>query len=150
MTDTQLTFTDCKNVREFCEGLLSEPDWREVVDNIAGGIKDFEVDNVRFIHEDAILSVLADELQADEYVLGCFVPGFIADQTGVDPDVIKAMQEAEAFEAVGKLIISLCDMEEFAEAYASADGYGHHFNHYDFSEDELETPAGMYHVFDNH
>lgn len=146
-----LTYKDLIKINRFCESLHSEPEWREVVDCIDNDETDFEIDNVRFIRSDIINEVLAEELSNDEYILGCFMPYFVADQTNVDSDVIKAMQEAEAFEAVGKLILSLCDMGEFAQAYASADGYGHHFNSYDFGEEELTlSKSTVYHVFDNH
>lgn len=143
-------FTDTLKLARFCKTLHSEPDFREVIGCIEDGETDFEVDDVRFISDETILEVLAEELSSDEYMLGCFASWFIADQTGVDSDVIDAMQKAEAFEAVGKLILSLCDMEAFAEAYASADGYGHHFNRYDGSEEEITYNGTLYHVFDNH
>jgi hypothetical protein len=60
------------------------------------------------------------------------------------------MQKAEAYEAIGKLIISLCKLPELQEAYASADGYGHHFNSYDFEEKEITVDGLTYYVFDNH
>lgn len=143
-------FTDTLKIARFCETLHYEPDFREVMGCLEDGETDFEVNNVRFISDETILEVLAEELSNDEYILGCFSSRFISDQTGVDRDVIDAMQKAEAFEAVGKLILSLCDMEAFAEAYVSADGYGHHFNHYDGNEEEITYNGTLYHVFDNH
>lgn len=147
-----LTYSDIKYIREFCEDQLSEPSWRDVVTAIADGETDFEVDNVRFIHSDDIDEIMADELAADEYLLGCFNSWFLADVLDIDIDVINAMQKAEAFEAIGKLIISMDKLTELASAYASADGYGHHFNPYDGSEAELLIGLGnnFYHAFDNH
>jgi len=140
-----------KEVKEFTEYTLhSQPDWREVAKNIESGYDDFEVDNVRFIKYSEIDKILADELEDDPYILGCFTAWFIADATDLDLDVIEALQEAEAFEALGKLIIKSCNMVDFAQDYASADGYGHHFNSYDFSEEELTVNGVTYLVFDNH
>lgn len=141
-------YSELKTIRQFCDDLHSKPSWREVVENI--GRYDFEVDGVRFISDGEIDQIQQDELSSDEYILGCFNAWFIADVLNIDQDVIEAMQKAEAFEAIGKLIISMKKLPELQSAYASADGYGHHFNHYDFSEDEIVLDGTLYHVFDNH
>ena len=145
-----MKYSEVKQVKEFCNNLFSTPDWKEVIKNACWYENDFTVDNVRFIASAEIDSVLADELGNDKYMLGCFNAQFIADVIGIDTDVIEAMQEAEAFEAIGKLIISMNKLEELASAYASADGYGHHFNGYDFSEEEVKVNGVSYYVFDNH
>jgi len=146
-----MKFSALKEVKEFTEYTLhSQPDWREVVENIEAKWDDFEVDNVRFIKDSEIDKILADELENDLYCLGCFTSSFIADFTGIDLDVVEALQEAEAFEALGKLIVKSCDLEYFASAYASVDGYGHHFNRYDGGEEELNVNGVTYLVFDNH
>lgn len=41
-------------------------------------------------------------------------------------------------------------MVEFAQAYSSVDGYGHHFNSYDGNEEEITINGNDYIVFDNH
>lgn len=139
-----------KTIRKVCANMLSSPDWREVVAGIESESDDFEVDGVRFISDDVILETLADELGSDEYILGCFNADFLAGIIGIASDVIEAMQKVEAFEAVGKLVKSLGKLEEVASEYASADGYGHHFNSYDFGEVELSVGGKLYHCFDNH
>lgn len=144
-----MKYSQIKAIKSFCESLCSTPDYKEVLQNILDGSEDFEVDNVRFINSDSIDQILAEELSNDDYILGCFNAGFIADCIGIDADVIEAMQKAEAFEAIGKLIKSLDKVETMAKAYASADGYGHHFNSYDFGEEELRVNAELFHVFDN-
>jgi hypothetical protein len=145
-----MKFSECKAIKSFCANLHSEPAWFEVAQNVIDGTDDFEVDNVRFIKSECIDSILVDELGNDDYILGCFNAWFVADVTGIDTDVIEAMQKVEAYEAIGKLIKSLGKLEELATAYASADGYGHHFNGYDFGEEELRIAGQTYHVFDNH
>jgi hypothetical protein len=145
-----MKYTQVKAVRKLCDNLFSTPDYREVIGNMVCGKTDFEVDNVRFISDDVILKTLADEIGSDEYCLGCFNASFLSDVLGVDQDVIKAMQKAEAFEAVGKLVKSLGKLAQVSEDYASADGFGHHFNSYDFGEDEIKVAGVLYHVFDNH
>ena len=144
-----LKFSEIKTVRKFCDDLTSTPDWREVTQNIVDEESDFDVDGVRFINSDSIDEIQQDEISSDLYCLGCFNDWFIAYVTGIDVDVIQAMQKAEAFEAIGKLIISLGKLQELQSAYASADGYGHHFNHYDFGEEELRVDGRLFHVFDN-
>ena len=145
-----MKYSDIKQVKQFCDALFSTPDWREVVRSIDNGETDFEVGGVRFINSNSIDSIQQDELAGDEYVLGCFNAWFLADVLGIDQGVIESMQKAEAYTAIGKLIISGGKLEDLQQAYASVDGYGHHFNRYDFSEDELSINGGTFHVFDNH
>ena len=120
---------DCNNI--------GVDDWRDVVENLNNGENDFEVDNHRFINSNNIDEIQQEELESDLYILGCFNSSFLASILDIDQDVLEAMKEAEAFEAIGKLIISLDKLEEVQEQYASADGYGHHFAHYDHNEHAL-------------
>ena len=115
----------------------------DVCSEIKNHPDDFEVDGYRFIREDEIDEIQQDELSGDEYMLGCFNAWFLADVIGVDEDAITAMQQAEAYEAIGKLILSGGHLQRLQERYASADGYGHHFSHYDGSEEQI----GEYLVF---
>jgi hypothetical protein len=144
-----MKYSEIKTLKSFTEALVSTPSYREVLENVLNGNEDFEVDNVRFISEDSILSVLAEELTSDLYCLGCFNAGFIADQCNWPIELVEATQKGEAFEALGKAIEDNTDMEEFAEAYASEDGYGHHFNSYDGGEEEITINGNTYFVFDN-
>jgi len=143
-----MKYSQVKQIKSFCNDLFSTPDYREVIEHI--GEDDFTVDNVRFILSTAIDAIQQDEFSGDEYVLGCFNVDFIADVIGIDESVISAMQKAEAYEAIGKLIISLGKLPELQEAYASADGYGHHFNGYNFEQEEITVDGLTYYVFDNH
>ena len=144
-----MKYSKIKEIKEFCLSLTSEPAWREVVENFVNQESDFEVDGVRFISSDCIDKTQQDELSNDLYCLGCFNSWFIADVLNIDVDVIDAMQKAEAFEALGKLIISLGKLPELQSAYSSADGYGHHFNSYDCGEEELTVDGSSFYVFDN-
>ena len=139
-----------RTIKSFCDDLFSTPDWREVVASIDADEDDFEVGGVRFIAEDAIDDIQAKEMESDEYLLGCFNANFLSGVIGIGTDVIEAMQKAEAFEAVGKLIISLGKLEELQQKYASADGYGHHFNSYDGNEVQVNLNGKCFCVFDNH
>lgn len=145
-----MKYSQAKAIRTFCSGLFSTPDYREVISEIESGNDDFEVDGVRFISDNVIASVLTDELESDLYILGCFNADFLAGVLEIDQAVIEAMQKAEAYEAIGKLIVSLGKAQELADEYAAADGYGHHFNGYDFGEEEITINGKLYHVFDCH
>jgi|GEM_PF-2187799 len=118
---------------------------RDIVEQMLAEETDFEIDSYRFIRKGYIDDILEEELGSDEYTLGCFNAWFLADVLDIDLDVIEAMQKAEAFEAIGKLVVSMNRLSDLAKAYASADGYGHHFSSYDHSEQEI----GEYYVFRN-
>ncbi len=144
-----MKYSEIKALKSFCENLASEPDWKEVLTEIIAGFDDFEIDNVRFIKADCIDKIQQDEMKSDLYCLGCFNSWFISDCIDIDRDVIEAMQKAEAYEAIGKLIISLGKLEEMQEEYARLDGYGHHFNRYDGNEETITVNNVEYYVFDN-
>lgn len=136
----QLTFTQCKEVKSFCEDLCGSVDWRELIGKMVAYESDFELDNYRFISKDQIDQIQRDELANDAYILGCFNDWFIADNTDLSFDIVKALQSAEKFEAIGQHIIDNDFVGDIQEAYSSADGYGHHFAGYDGDtmEDLLE------------
>ena len=138
-----------KKIRTLCDDLVSAPSWREVVDAIVSGGQDFEVDGVRFINDDVIVDVLADELAGDEYILGCFAAWCLAEATDWPVVLIEAAQNAEGYAEIGAAMAKrqICKL---AEIYSRADGFGHHFNAYDGSEEEINVDGfGLFHVFDN-
>lgn len=146
---TNIKYSEIKNLKAFCEDLTSQPDWREVLNSITSNDQDFEVDNVRFIDTYSIDKIQQEELASDEYVLGCFYDYFLADILKIDIEVIQSIQKDQAYTGLGKMIIEMNKLEELQKAYAGEDGYGHHFNHYDGNEEELFFAGKTYHVFDN-
>ena len=147
-----MKLSNIRAIKNFCDDLVSCPDWREVVTELAKENDDFEVDNVQFIADDSILSIMVDEIFSDTYTLGCFNAGFISDNSSLNYELVVACQEAGAYQAIGKALNDTLDQEQkesFCSEYASADGYGHHFNHYDFGCVELRVNGKLYHVFDN-
>ena len=133
-----MKFSEIKEVRE-----LVGHNWRDVVESISMEEDDFEVDLHRFIRMDKIDEIQQNELSWEPYLLGCFTDWFLAGILNLDIDVIKELQKAEAYEALGKMVLSMDKLEELQEQYVSCDGYGHHFAHYDHNEHEL----GDYYAF---
>lgn len=115
--------------------MLSEDDAREVI-SLMDKNDDFEYGKYRFISKDAIDAIQVDELKGDLYILGCFNAWFLAVCTDIKRKVIDALQKAEAFEALGELLLPFID--EIQKQYAEKDGYGHHFAHYDHKTIELD------------
>lgn len=147
-----MKYSEIITIKEFCESLHSEPEWKDVIEQVVDGTDDFEVDNVRFVKDDCILEIMASEVFDNNYVLGCFNSSFIAENSDLNYELVEACQASEAFEAIGKALndtLSQEEKESFCEAYAGADGYGHHFNGYDFSCEEVTINGNLYHVFDN-
>ncbi len=133
---------DFKKIRSICAELeenIGVYNWREVVEKLLDDNKDFEVAGYRFISLDSIDKIQQQELESDEYVLGCFNAWFLTSHLEMSEDCIKAIQE-KAPDALGQLIISKGVLPDIQRDYAEADGYGHHFAHYD--HEEVETSFG--------
>jgi hypothetical protein len=113
----------------------------ELIELIESDATDFELAGARIIHKDCIDKIQQEELLSDLYCLGCFNANFLADYLPLDVDHIEQLQKAEVFTAIGKIAAKY--IKEIQEGYAAADGYGHHFNGYDFSEIETDH----YYVF---
>lgn len=106
-------------------------DVKDIIKDISEGYQDFELANHRFISQEVIDITLEEELSSDLYLLGCFNASFVADITGLPIEMIEACQEANAYEAIGKGILAMESLAALAKGYQEADGYGHHFAHYD-------------------
>lgn len=144
-----MKYSTSKQIRTFCDDLVSTPAWREVVESIATGEQDFEVDGVRFIHDDVIVRTLVEELSGDRYIVGCSAAWCIAEATGWPLVLIKAAQKGGAYAEIGAAM-NTDQVRKLAEIYSRADGFGHHFNVYDGGEEELNVDGfGLFHVFDN-
>lgn len=120
-------------------------DFRELTEQITDENDDFEIDNYRFIKVSEIDTIQQDELKSDLYSLGCFTDWFIADNTDLSLKVVQALQNAEAFEELGELIVD--DIETIQSEYSRFDGYGHHFGRYDGNEYEITLNDVDYYYF---
>ena len=108
---------------------------------------DFEISGYRFITSDSIDEIQQEELSSDPYMLGCFNAGFLSEVLEMDQELIEAVQESEKYEKLGELVINNGKLEELQTEYASLDGYGHHFAHYDHHEIEETLNDTEYYIF---
>lgn len=137
-----MKFSEIKSIYSELDDLNID-DKRTVLENMLNNDSDFEVENYRFIHKDDIDTIQQDEMKSDPYMLGCFNAWFIADNTDLDIDIVEALQSADKYTELGNHILNNGYLEDMQSAYTSADGYGHHFNSYDGSENEI----GDYYAF---
>lgn len=125
-----------KDVLAIANGLELDTDQITELLEKMGVEDDFELAGARIIHADSIDKIQREELLSDLYCLGCFNANFLAGYLPLDTEDIEQLQKAEAFEAIGKIASKY--IEAIQKGYAAADGYGHHFNGYDFSEIETD------------
>ena len=125
-----------KNVIKDLKENFDRDERKEILENMLNGETDFEVSGYRFIDKNEIDEILKNELVADTYMLGCFNAYFIADITGLTLMAVEKAQKSGSYEILGELMKHKID--EVVEGYISADGYGHHFSHYDGSENETD------------
>ncbi len=133
-----MNYSDIKELKAICSGMFID-DWRSVVSYMADDADDFEVEDYRFINRNAIDDIQQDELASDEYVLGCFAPWLLADVLDLGMEAIEDLQNKEAHEALGKMVIARGVLDHLQEEYVRHDGYGHHFAHYDGQEHDVGT-----------
>lgn len=125
--------------------------FQEIIDNKDdenGYYLDTDSAEAFIINDSHTIQALID--RNDAYHLGMFNTEFIQNYVPIDYDVIKTMQEAEAWEAIGKIIESGGKVKEMMEDYISVDGIGHAFGSYDHNSNEtygtLEGNDFHYHV----
>lgn len=102
---------------------------------------DFYIENIdetwRFIDYKEIDNIQCAELASDDYILGCFNADFLAEITRIPHAAIEKMQNADCYEALGIILRTGNYIPKLQQAYVKADGYGHHFAHYDLAAHEL-------------
>ena len=135
------TYSILKAVIEFCNE--NSINFKEVINNILSDDNDFEVDNYRFIHEDAIDEIQCDELSSDTYILGCFNADFLADIINIPYKAIQALQKADGYSELGEICLDY--VSEIQSEYSRLDGYGHHFAQYDsYTIEDILSISGYY------
>jgi hypothetical protein len=138
-----MKLSQLREVKELSNEL--DLDFKELVTAFIDSETDFEIDNYRFISANEIDEVQQNELKSDLYMLGCFNADFLSEHTDLSYKAIVALQKAEAYEELGEIVVD--NIEAIQEGYASADGYGHHFNHYDGNEWEINIDGTNYYYF---
>ena len=116
-------------------------DWRDVIEKVKSKDYDFTVGNYRFIDADCIDDIIKEEIESDEYLLGSFNADFLTYFLDLEEQDIRHIQERSP-EAIGKLIIATGQLQNVIDGYVQADGYGHHFAHYD--HEEWDLPCNLY------
>ena len=137
---------DLDHVQEMIDFMRLDPedsDFMELVEYLTSDIEDFNFDGYRFIHDSSIDEILVDELSNDPYMLGCWNNFVYSQVLDCPPEVATALQAGEQYEALGQWCMDQNVVEDMAEILVSHNGYGHHFNVYDGSDNEI----GHYHVF---
>lgn len=149
MSIIDLTYTQTKDLIGTLKDDFLIEDYKSVIEDLVSLEDDFysPCETYRFINSDSIDEIMQDELSDDEHTLGWFDAHFISSIIEIDSNIIELIQEAGAYEAVGKLIIRLDKLEELQEKYARIDGYGHHFAHYDHMTNEICVLNELYYVF---
>ena len=140
-----MKYSTIKEIYTFCEDLGI--DARGAIEEIINDNEDFNVDGYRIINSSDIDRIQQDELSSDPYILGCFNAWFIAENTNLSIDIIEALQKGEQYDALGKHIINNNQVEDIQDGYKSADGYGHHFAHYDHNEHEIYIDGETWYFF---
>ena len=133
-----MTYSLPKSVHAIIDDDMSFSDELEDIINTLEDKGQAEIGNHRYIHETIIDDILKEELESDAYILGCFNASFIASVTDWPLALIEAGQKGDEYDSIGQALIDDGHVAELAKAYASADGYGHHFAHYDGNEDMLD------------
>jgi hypothetical protein len=136
-----------KDLNEINSDLIDAETIADIAEDVGRGATDFLAWGYRFIRADKIDDILKEELLSDLYFLGCFNASFLSGIDGfpIDYDDIKTIQDAGAYEAIGKIAARYID--EIASEYSRLDGYGHHFGSYDGNEYELSVNEEYWHVF---
>jgi len=147
MTDTTEAFAVLSQIEKITS--LSRAEAIEIMREAENGEDDIysPCGNWRFINDAEIDEIQQEELKGDAYMLGCFNASFLSSILGVDQEAIEAIQQAEAYDGLGQMILSGGHLEDLQLEYAKADGYGHHFAHYDHNDHEMHVNGQMWHVF---
>lgn len=127
------------------QGLFSDES-ADALEKLIDGEDDFTTDNWRVINAGYIDSVLADELEENPFLIGCFAAWLIADVLDIPVRIVEICQKAEAYEDLGEMF-TRGQVEALAREYVAADSYGHHFATYDGHEHEFTFDGSSYYAF---
>ncbi|MDX8383681.1 MAG: hypothetical protein R8M45_06335 [Ghiorsea sp.] len=143
-----MKYSEIKQLKKDLHAMDCE-EWREAINDCRGTNEvELQGGDFRLILAADIDDIMKSELGGDGGdILGYFNASFLQDVTGIDYSVFEAMQKVDAQEAIGKLVISMDKLADLQKQYVSADGYGHHFAHYDGEEHELTINGANWYAF---
>jgi len=145
--ENKITISEAKNIINISNDLYICK--YDLLENVKNEECNFEVDNYTFITEEEALKEVINMYRGDEYILGCFYASFIDDYIFLDIDDIIALQEANQYQVIGKLILNSGNINEMMQEYIRLDGYGHALNSYDGNYEELNINNIDYIVYRN-
>lgn len=130
--------------------VYDEYDIDEIIENLINNADDFVVGRYRYIKQSKIDEIMLQEFKDNPELLGYFKPCAISDAMpgNIDPDIIEKIQKTLEHN-LGVFLAEFPNyIENIVETYVRYDGYGHYFNLYDFSEEEITMPNGVdYYIF---
>lgn len=125
-------------------------DLDEIVEHFKSDDNDFEVGRYRYIDSDVIDDILAKELSDEPGLLGSFEDWIISEALpgNVDTEIIAKLKVAGDW-VLGEFLNEIPEFtKNIADLYVKYDGYGHHFNLYDGSEEIIALPNKReYYIF---
>jgi len=145
--ENTITISEAKNIINISNDL--DICKHDLLENIQNKETNFEVDNYTFLTENEALDEVVNMYEGNEDLLGSFYASFIDDYILLDIDDIIALQEAEQYQVIGKLILNSGKISEMMEEYIRLDGYGHALNSYDGNYEELNINNVDYIVYRN-
>ena len=98
--------------------------------------------NYQIFTEDDARERVYDMYRGDDYMLGSFNPWFIADYVCLDTDTVETLQKSDAFEGIGRAIMSGGKFEEMMDNYIRLDGFGHALSSYDGNHEAYTLKDG--------
>jgi hypothetical protein len=142
-----MRYSEAKEIITELRDNFEKDEIKDIIAEFVNETDDFEIGGFRFIKESEIEAIFEDYLKQDPYSLGCFSDWFIADNSDLSYDIVKALQDAGKFDTLGDHIIDNDFLSDFAKEAIATDGYGNFFGTYDGNEYELNVGGIHYYYF---
>ena len=125
-----LTYTEAKDLLKMTD--------KETVQAFINEEENYD-NTYRILTEEEAREEVKNMYIGDAYMLGNFNASFLYNYVPVDMEIVEMLQQKEAFEALGQMVINTDTFDAMMEDYISADGYGHALNSYDGNNEEYST-----------
>jgi len=120
--------------------LIKETDMESVEAFLAGDLNPAK--NYWIIEEYNAIREVYRRYEDDYYALGCFNASFLEDYLPLDYEDIEKLQEAEAYEAIGKILMNSGNFQKMMDDYIATDGFGSALGSYDGGNDGFTPKSG--------